>query len=68
MLTTTIALLASFSGPMQVGPSAGSDQLLLVADSAHTLFTPKAAAEAVEDVLEENGFPSDDEDKLGKDD
>src|SRR5580700_3994167 len=42
MLTTTIALLAAFSGPMQAGPSAGSDQLLLVADSAHTLFTPNA--------------------------
>jgi hypothetical protein len=43
MLTTTIALLAAFTGPMQAGPSAGgSDQLLLVADSAHTLFTPNA--------------------------
>jgi hypothetical protein len=42
MLTTTIALLAGFSGPMQAGPSVGSDQLLLVADSAHTLFTPNA--------------------------
>jgi hypothetical protein len=42
MLTTTIALLAAFSGPMQAGPSAGSDQPLLVADSAHTLFTPNA--------------------------
>ena len=42
MLTTTIALLAAFSGPMQAGPSIGSDQLLLVADSAHTLFTPNA--------------------------
>jgi hypothetical protein len=42
MLTTTIALLAAFSGPMQAAPSVGSDQLLLVADSAHTLFTPNA--------------------------
>jgi hypothetical protein len=42
MLTTTIALLAAFSGPMHAGPSVGSDQLLLVADSAHTLFTPNA--------------------------
>ena len=42
MLTTNIALLAAFSGPMQAAPSVGSDQLLLVADSAHTLFTPNA--------------------------
>ena len=42
MLTKTIALLAAFSGPMQAGPSIGSDQLLRVADSAHTLFTPNA--------------------------
>ena len=43
MLTTTIALLAAFTGPMQAGPSGGSNQLLLVrADSAHTLFTPNA--------------------------
>jgi hypothetical protein len=42
MLTTTIALLAAFSGPMQAAPSVGSEQLLLVADSAHTLFTPNA--------------------------
>ena len=42
MLTTTIALLAAFTGPMQAAPSVGSDQLLLVADSAHTLFTPNA--------------------------
>src|ERR1700688_2471059 len=42
MLTTTIALLAAFTGPMQAGPAVGSDQRLLVADSAHTLFTPNA--------------------------
>jgi hypothetical protein len=41
MLTTTIALLAAFTGPMQAGPSGGSDPLLLVrADSAHTLVAP----------------------------
>jgi hypothetical protein len=45
MLTTTLALLVSFSGPMQGTPAqAGSDQIQLVrADSAHTLFTPNAA-------------------------
>lgn len=43
MLTTTIALLAAFSGPMQPGSSlSGSGQVLLVKDSAHTLFTPNA--------------------------
>jgi hypothetical protein len=42
MLTTTIALLAAFTGPVQAGPPTGSDPLLLVADSAHTLFTPNA--------------------------
>jgi hypothetical protein len=42
MLTTTIALLAAFSGPMQAGPAVRSDQRLLVADSAHTLFMPNA--------------------------
>ena len=43
MLTTTIALLAAFSGPMQPGsilPDPG--QIHLVKDSAHTLFTPNA--------------------------
>ena len=42
MLTTTIALLAAFSGPTQAGSAVGGDQRLLVADSAHTLFTPNA--------------------------
>ena len=42
MLTTTIALLAAFSGPMQAGPAVRGDYRLLVADSAHTLFTPNA--------------------------
>jgi hypothetical protein len=40
MLTTTIALLAAFTGPMQGGPSGGSYSLLVRSDSAHTLFTP----------------------------
>jgi hypothetical protein len=42
MLPTTIALLATLTGPVQAGPSTGSGQLLLVADSAHTLLTPNA--------------------------
>jgi hypothetical protein len=42
MLATTVALLASLTGPMQAGPYGGSDKLLLVADSAHTLVTPNA--------------------------
>jgi hypothetical protein len=42
MLTTTIALLVAFSGPMQAGAAVGGNQRLLVADSAHTLFTPNA--------------------------
>jgi hypothetical protein len=43
MLTTTIALLAAFSGPMQPGSSlADPGQIHLVKDSAHTLFTPNA--------------------------
>jgi hypothetical protein len=43
MLTTTIALLAAFFGPMQPGSSLpDSGQVLLVKDSAHTLFTPNA--------------------------
>jgi hypothetical protein len=37
MLTTTIALLAAFSGPVQSGPAERG-----VADSARTLFTPNA--------------------------
>jgi hypothetical protein len=44
MLSTTIALLVAFAGPMQAGPDlAGSGHVDLVrADSAHTLFTPNA--------------------------
>jgi hypothetical protein len=41
MLTPTIALLVAFSGPIPAG--SGGAQLQLVADSAHTLFTPNAA-------------------------
>jgi hypothetical protein len=44
MLTTTIALLVAFSGPMQAGSDLpGGAQIDLVrTDSAHTLFTPNA--------------------------
>ena len=43
MLTTTIALLVAFAGPMQTGPSGSGNQLVLAsADSAHTLFVPNA--------------------------
>jgi hypothetical protein len=43
MLIKTIVFLAALTGPLQAGPSGGSDQFLLVgADSAHTLFTPNA--------------------------
>jgi hypothetical protein len=45
MLTTTLALLASFSGPMQSTPMQidGGQIYLVGGDSAHTLFTPNAA-------------------------
>jgi hypothetical protein len=44
MLTTTIALLVAFCGPMQAGSNLPDpNQIQLVgADSAHTLFTPNA--------------------------
>src|ERR1700688_1867766 len=43
MLTTTIALLVAFSGPVPTGSNLPrSGQILLVKDSAHTLFTPNA--------------------------
>ena len=44
MLTTTIALLVAFSGPMQGDPDlSGRAPIDLVrADSAHTLFAPNA--------------------------
>jgi hypothetical protein len=44
MLTTTVALLVSFYGPMQPGSNLPDpSQIWLVgADSAHTLFTPNA--------------------------
>jgi hypothetical protein len=50
MLTTTIALLAAFSAPVQGGPDLSGHApvrlmqpvLLMPVDSAHTLFTPNA--------------------------
>jgi hypothetical protein len=44
MLTTTIALLVAFSGPIQPGSDlSNSGQIHLArSDSAHTLFTPNA--------------------------
>ena len=44
MLTTTIALLVAFSGPMLAGSDlpGGAQIDLMRADSAHTLFTPNA--------------------------